>query len=621
MDLKYPESVVWYIEGRKNSHDENAKTTGSGVVVWLKKKGEEGRGRRYLLTCAHVLRGVASESAAKGNVAGYGPLLEDIRVWQPGEGFSDEAALAAKIAHEIKKLEPGIVPLTSRVAVDDWALLDVEDETFRISAPAMKACADPGSAAMQIIGYPGGSEGFHDHTVRPCPSHNIRFKDMHERVVRLYGDETRPGMSGGGLFDKAGRLVGIHRARLDRILECHSLSASYIREMLFAAGYEIIENKIDPAAEEQETWIDESEAVDEGRVAGKAWWARLPPSDWSRRALLAGVIGGAITAGYLLRSRRTQIKIGIKGWIGYAPLVVAAKMDLCSNVDVSFIAVKDIADAKDKVQSGEIHGGAWLAATHVIYRSERNPARVVLKLDESYELDGIVVRSGINKVHDLKGRKVAIQKFDAGHCILLALCGSDVKISEIELDAVTPDSAPHHFANNPDIVAVSTYEPYLSDILKLVPDSKVLWRGKDIGAYGIIDVLAFHNVFLERNEDAVRSLIEGWYKAVQLLKSHDPTAIKIACRFLGEGPTNDPTVYNAPMSEKDFKSYILDENVKLADREQNESFFRRDANDRSKFRDHYEFYEKQWGGSQLGPGSTNFFEADGSQPFITHRRG
>jgi hypothetical protein len=109
------------------------------------------------------------------------------------------------------------------------------------------------------------------------------------------------------------------------------------------------------------------------------------------------------------------------------------------------------------------------------------------------------------------------------------------------------------------------------------------------------------------------------YQAVELLTGHDPDAVRIACQLVGEGATEDPTQSKEPMNEDELKKFIRPENVKLSDRKENEKFFQRDANGKSKFREFYNYYEGQWPDTSFLTGDRDFNRADGSQLFLRSR--
>ena len=127
MGLTYPENSIWYVEA--SQADGSDQTCGSAVAVWLQRTGQPKTCRKYLLTCAHVVRGQVPDSKAKDRDAGYGPLPPMIKVWQPGKGFNPASGTKAVLANfNPRELDQ------ERLPIRDWLALDVDGEIFQGTA-------------------------------------------------------------------------------------------------------------------------------------------------------------------------------------------------------------------------------------------------------------------------------------------------------------------------------------------------------------------------------------------------------------------------------------------------------------------------------------------------------
>jgi hypothetical protein len=266
-------SCIWYIESRafnevdgKPAKIPSGVVKGSGVVVRLEeleleerdgqsfwKPKDPPRFKKYLLTCAHVVREFEQRNS------GWGPLLGEILCWRPGghyshwqtndvrPRFSGESdaigALKAKV-FRAPILDLGTVNLARATAPNDWVLLEVEDGiTGSIDQAAAAECwggLSEESKDLAVIGYPGGDYAWkHNEKVIPHTSDGFRVMriDQAGHVSLVGQDETRPGMSGGAIFDASGALVGLHRGVSDKTLEFQPVPATVIREWLMGNGY------------------------------------------------------------------------------------------------------------------------------------------------------------------------------------------------------------------------------------------------------------------------------------------------------------------------------------------------------------------------------------------------
>jgi hypothetical protein len=237
MSIPYPQNTIWYVEASQS--DGSDPSCGSAVAVWLERIDQPQIHSRYLLTCAHVVRGTVPGSSAQDRDAGHGPLLPCIVVWGPNTGYTAKERISVTLATDIKPVASGVVPSDQRKNVaDDWVVLRMADEQASQAMDCVSEWTEATQGVLKVFGYPGGTESFQQSKVIPTSGDDLRYRDLYHGVVRLNGMETRPGMSGGGVFDNRNRLVGIHRARRDESLQCHSVSALLIRDQLKAAGFQ-----------------------------------------------------------------------------------------------------------------------------------------------------------------------------------------------------------------------------------------------------------------------------------------------------------------------------------------------------------------------------------------------
>lgn len=299
---------VWYLEGRETGKPTQPAQMGSGVVVWLRHTATAQR-RKYLLTCAHVVRGPAADGAV-----GAGPVLGDLLAWAPNKGFtkatdfpqrtSDQPiAGALRVVASVSTFDTAAeVAPADRLAANDWILLDVEDPRFQ-NVAAVPDWAEETVGSLTVVGYPGGALNWKTgETVLPTPASPFEFhKESEPGVGSLTGPaETRPGMSGGAVCNEQGELVGIHRARLDAQLAGLVILASHLRAELAARGYEVVPYetpetppppRIVPPTPVELRWQRVNLALAATFAVGLAVWSFLVLG-----ILLFSVVAGALTS-------------------------------------------------------------------------------------------------------------------------------------------------------------------------------------------------------------------------------------------------------------------------------------------------------------------------------------
>jgi hypothetical protein len=248
-------SRVWYIEARSCTDgdfaSEDAASMGSGVLVEIEHREAPRMVRRYLLTCAHVVRRKDAVSGRWG-----GPVYNEILCWRPGQGYTRTYRDKRRCGDHpdiyratLSPLSPcgGLpegVPDELRDAPNDWVLLEIDDPAFQKEGRPLRWSAIDEDAEVHIVGFPGGAgltrhaEGTHFwvsgslvENLASGPFNQTRTPEP--GMLSLSGtDETRPGMSGGGIFDEHGALVGLHRAADDIAMQRNAIAVTHIRDAL-----------------------------------------------------------------------------------------------------------------------------------------------------------------------------------------------------------------------------------------------------------------------------------------------------------------------------------------------------------------------------------------------------
>lgn len=281
-ELEYPRNTVWYIEVRPKNEGYaplDPVSMGSAVVVELEKVDERGEDdgdnkkrdiKKYLLTCAHVVR-AKSQEAGK-----IGPAYGEILCFEPGKGYARTAADSRVSGHldgvAVATVSPyspcggqlGSVPFSPQT---DWVLLEVKGDALK-NMPTTLRWAEVSEEkagrlwlmlpsfirrlirflwgqSITLLGYPGGA-GFaafqqfgaawkNTEIVENRPSEGFRqIRTPEHGLLLLDGpDESRPGMSGGGVFDQNNDLLGIHRAATDATMGRDAVSIRGIQDDLW----------------------------------------------------------------------------------------------------------------------------------------------------------------------------------------------------------------------------------------------------------------------------------------------------------------------------------------------------------------------------------------------------
>src|SRR5829696_6863630 len=105
---------------------------------------------------------------------------------------------------------------------------------------------------------------------------------------------------------------------------------------------------------------------------------------------------------------QTKVAIGISGWTGFAPLVLAKEAGIFAKNGLD-VTLKKIPQASRHlaIQSGDVQCAATTVETWVVWNANGVPTKQIFQLDKSYGADGMAVRANVNGIKDLKGKTVA----------------------------------------------------------------------------------------------------------------------------------------------------------------------------------------------------------------------
>ena len=215
---------------------------------------------------------------------------------------------------------------------------------------------------------------------------------------------------------------------------------------------------------------------------------------------------------------QTKVAIGYAGWTGFAPLTLAKEAGIFKknglDVDLKKIPQKDRHLA---IASGDVQCAATTVETWVSWNANGVPTRQIFQMDKSYGADGMVVRNGVARIADLKGKTIAASAPGTAPYFTLAwfLKKNGLSVKDVTVVNLEPGPAAQAFVAGQNDAAM-TYEPYLSTVRGLGADkAKVLATTLDYPC--IVDTLAFQPAFIAANPEAVKRVVKSWFDAVEMI--------------------------------------------------------------------------------------------------------
>ncbi len=225
----------------------------------------------------------------------------------------------------------------------------------------------------------------------------------------------------------------------------------------------------------------------------------------------------------------TPVAIGISGWTGFAPLTLAKEAGIFKKHGLD-VSIKKIPQ-KDRhlaIASGDIQCAATTVETWIAWNANGVATTQIFQLDKSFGADGMVVKPGITKISDLKGKTVAADAPGTATYFTLAwmLKKNGLTIKDVKVVNLSPQAAANAMIAGTDGVdAAMTYEPFLSAVRAKPEAGKIIATTLDYPM--IMDTFGCTPKFLAEQPKAAKALADAYFDAVAMIKAEPKKSFEI----------------------------------------------------------------------------------------------
>ena len=248
-----------------------------------------------------------------------------------------------------------------------------------------------------------------------------------------------------------------------------------------------------------------------------------------KKTLIAVAAACAATFAAVPASAQTAVSIGISGWTGFAPLTLAKEAGLFKKHGLD-VTIKKIPQ-KDRhlaIASGDIQCAATTVETWIVWNANGVATTQIFQLDKSYGADGMVVKPGIAKISDLKGKTVAASAPGTAPYFTLAwfLAKNGLTLKDVNIVNLEPQAAANAMiAGTANLDAAMTYEPYLGAVRAKPEAGRIIATTLDYPM--IMDTFGCTPKFLAENGKAAKALADGYFDAVAMIKADPKKSFEI----------------------------------------------------------------------------------------------
>ncbi len=242
----------------------------------------------------------------------------------------------------------------------------------------------------------------------------------------------------------------------------------------------------------------------------------------------AAALACAATTGSAL-AQDTKVGVGISGWTGFAPLTLAKEAGLFKKHGLD-VSIKKIPQ-KDRhlaIASGDIQCAATTVETWIVWNANGVATTQIFQLDKSFGADGMVVKTGIGSIKELKGKTVAASAPGTAPYFTLAwmLAKNGLTLKDVTIVNLEPQAAANAMiAGTANLDAAMTYEPYLGAVRAKPEAGKIIATTLDYPM--VMDTFGCTPKFLADNPKAAQGLANAYFDALDMIKNDPKKSFEI----------------------------------------------------------------------------------------------
>jgi NitT/TauT family transport system substrate-binding protein len=237
-------------------------------------------------------------------------------------------------------------------------------------------------------------------------------------------------------------------------------------------------------------------------------------------------------------SSYADVHIGYSDWPGWVAWQVAIDKGWFKEEGVTAkFEWFDYSASMDAFAAGKIDAVTMTNGDALVTGAGGGKSVMIMLTDYSNGNDMIVAKPGIKSIHDLKGKKVAVEVGLVEHLLLLnSLKKAGMKESDVTLVNAKTNEMPQVLASA-DVDAVGAWQPVAGQAMKGVPGSHPVVTSADEPGL-IYDVLAVNPASAKKNSADWKKVLKVWDRVVAYI--NDPKtqadAVKIMAAKSGVTP-------------------------------------------------------------------------------------
>jgi NitT/TauT family transport system substrate-binding protein len=224
-----------------------------------------------------------------------------------------------------------------------------------------------------------------------------------------------------------------------------------------------------------------------------------------------------------VREPETALRVGTNVWIGSEPLYLARELGRLDPAAVQLVEYPSASEVLRACRNQAIDGMVISLDELFGLAVDGLQPRIILVVDVSHGADVVVGRRGMQTMHDLKGKSVAVESSALGAFVLSrALALNGMQASDVNVVHLESNEQPSAFEKG-QVDGAVTFDPYRAQFLQA--GAKTLFDSTQIPGE-IVDLLAVRATVLEKQPKAIQALLTGWFDAIDYIKREPKDAAR-----------------------------------------------------------------------------------------------
>jgi NitT/TauT family transport system substrate-binding protein len=244
-------------------------------------------------------------------------------------------------------------------------------------------------------------------------------------------------------------------------------------------------------------------------------------------------------------------------WPGYEGFFLADSLGYYKDTANRMVVHTSVDDQIRAFQNRKVQAAAFTLSDALVLAENVPEMRVVLAIDTSNGADVILGQSTMERLQDLKGKRVGVEASGLGFQMLKrALDKANLAFKDIKIVRL-PGSEQERAFKQGEVDAVVTYEPARTNLLAI--GAKQLFDSSQIPGE-VVDILVVHQDVLTRQFSSLQALVKGWFRAQEYAKTHPGEAVQRGAQRQRISPTQFLESLNG------LRILTLEENQRLFDK-------------------------------------------------------